>query len=359
MALIERKIDNWSQSVSSLLDKPRMKASELKAAFDSNSNEIKNAINSIIDELTNSQGASNVATQKIDGVDGDNVQEVLTSISDKISKVDPYLGEPVAVSQGGTGSKTAQEALYKLGSSVRKNLFHNWYWIGGGSQFGSGRYPINQIAITQYIKSGRLFDRWYFVSGDNNAKITLDSTGLIVDTLSSTEPCEILQDFEFWEIDTKVTFSILYRNTTNELKMISGAGKFPPIGSDNGNILVDSSNEIALLLRYMKEKGTYSPDIWIYPNNRLILLAVKLEIGENQTLVWKNETSGWVLYEIPDFPTELAKCQRYYQIYSSQEMRPNTYIDCRPIMRKPNTGDITQGTIQINDITYYYNSAEL
>lgn len=61
-----------------------------------------------------------------------------------------------------------------------------------------------------------------------------------------------------------------------------------------------------------------------------------------------------------DYNTQLVKCQRYFQIYSDAEARPNSWIDCRPEMRKPDTGDITQGQIGWSDeTTYFYNSAEL
>lgn len=61
-----------------------------------------------------------------------------------------------------------------------------------------------------------------------------------------------------------------------------------------------------------------------------------------------------------DCNTQLVKCQRYFQIYSAAEARPNSWIDYRPEMGKPDTGDITQGQIGWNDETqYYYNSAEL
>lgn len=84
MALIERKIDKWSQSVSSLLDKPRMTAKELKAAFYSNSNQTKQAINGIIDELVADDGASSIGFKMIDGLNCDNVQQAIVFLSDNL-----------------------------------------------------------------------------------------------------------------------------------------------------------------------------------------------------------------------------------------------------------------------------------
>lgn len=81
MALIDRKIANWSNPVSNLQDKPRMTANELKAIFDSNSNEIKPAINGIIDDLTSSSGASNIGLDTIDGVSGNTVQAALENLA--------------------------------------------------------------------------------------------------------------------------------------------------------------------------------------------------------------------------------------------------------------------------------------
>lgn len=46
-------------------------------------------------------------------------------------------------------------------------------------------------------------------------------------------------------------------------------------------------------------------------------------------------------------------------VYSNSINRPNSYIDCRPVMRKPINGNIIQGTIEIDGKTKYYNSAVL
>ena len=85
------------------------------------------------------------------------------------------------------------------------------------------------------------------------------------------------------------------------------------------------------------------------------LHAAKLELGTTQTLAHQDENGNWVLNEIPDYGEQLARCQRYYQLYSSADKRPVKTVDCRPTMRV----DPVQGTIVIDGTTYYYNSAEL
>lgn len=61
MALINRKITGWAQPVVSLDDKPKLTAAALKAAFDSNSNELKPAVNGLIDDLIGTGGAGKSA----------------------------------------------------------------------------------------------------------------------------------------------------------------------------------------------------------------------------------------------------------------------------------------------------------
>lgn len=58
-----------------------------------------------------------------------------------------------------------------------ENLLDNCYFVGGGSQLGYGKFPINQNGQTSYTGSGRMIDRWF---GQNNAGgMTLTADGLV------------------------------------------------------------------------------------------------------------------------------------------------------------------------------------
>lgn len=87
--LQDRKITSWTQPVSSLADEPQMSAAALKAAFDSNTNEVKPALNGMIDDLTGTGGAGNVGTSPIDGVTGTDVQTMLAFLKGLIDLRDP------------------------------------------------------------------------------------------------------------------------------------------------------------------------------------------------------------------------------------------------------------------------------
>ena len=61
----------------------------------------------------------------------------------------------------------------------------------------------------------------------------------------------------------------------------------------------------------MHTTGTIVADIMVGGNESIQVAALKLEIGATQTLAHQ-ESSTWVLNEIPNFEQELAKCQRFF-----------------------------------------------
>lgn len=86
--LNDRKITDWTQPVSSLDDRPQMTAAALKAAFDSNSNQLKPALNGVIDDLTGTGGAGNIGVDVIAGVTGTTVQAMLAALKALIDLCD-------------------------------------------------------------------------------------------------------------------------------------------------------------------------------------------------------------------------------------------------------------------------------
>ena len=52
MAISERKITDWTNPITSEEDRPKKSAADMKAAFDSNTNQLKTALNGAIDDLS-------------------------------------------------------------------------------------------------------------------------------------------------------------------------------------------------------------------------------------------------------------------------------------------------------------------
>lgn len=80
MGLNEQKITRFKQPVSSLADRPQMTAALLKAAFDSNTEELKTALNGLIDALRASAAAGEIGAETITGVSGTTVQGLLRGL---------------------------------------------------------------------------------------------------------------------------------------------------------------------------------------------------------------------------------------------------------------------------------------
>lgn len=143
-----------------------------------------------------------------------------------------------------------------------RNLLDNWY-------FGN---PVNQRDVSGTISSaGYFLDRWKLVSGS----VTINTDGI---TLNGT----MQQVLETAPVGT-VTASALTQAGVGEV--------VPTYNSETKTVTVTAAGEK--------------------------LVAVKLELGTEQTLAHQNSSGAWVLNEIPDYGEELTRCMRYLQIIST------------------------------------------
>ena len=83
--------------------------------------------------------------------------------------------------------------------------------------------------------------------------------------------------------------------------------------------------------------------------------AAKLELGSQQTLAHQDADGNWVLNEIPDYGEQLTRCQRYFQTFATESLRPTNALDFRPVMR----ATPALSTITVGGKTLYTASADL
>lgn len=167
-----------------------------------------------------------------------------------------------------------QKALHNIGGRPNRNLLDNWYSVGGGSQQDGGKFPINQKGQTSWSAAGPMFDRWKLVSGTASltaAGVTLNGT--MAQVLENDPP-------------GATTATALTTTGIVDCTYDSGAKTFTITGTGE------------------------------------TFLAAKLELGSHQTLARQDEDGNWVLLDPPpNFQQELAKCQRYLVIYTSDGQR--------------------------------------
>ena len=385
---------------------------QVKARFDSL---VKNVVapkyNNLIDALTASGGASEIGAVNED-VGGDNVQEVLDALSGWIAGHLADLGNPHAVGKtqvglgnadntsdadkpvstaqaaaiaavrayidtvalnagavssvfGRAGDVTAQAGDYTAaqvgarpdswmpsaadvgavdgatgqGSAVRisnRNLLDN----------GDFRNPVNQRGQTSYTGNGYGIDRWRVSTNNSTAAVsvgdgcidfTSDASGTYINFTSAVEKVQ----------PGNYTLSFLVDDHTKAQQIYVQGGDSASVFDSNLLTLPFSVAETSAIAVGIQKKAASST---------LKIYAAKLELGSVSTLAHQ-ENGVWVLNDpLPNYAEELAKCQRYYQLYTSAAQRPTNGADCRPVMRIANP---SQGTIAISGTTYYFNDANL
>ena len=65
-------------------------------------------------------------------------------------------------------------------------------------------------------------------------------------------------------------------------------------------------------------------------------------------------------YTCKDYAAELAECQRRFHVYETESARPAKPLDCCPPMElAPGMTNLTQGTVEVDGKTLYFNSTDL
>ena len=172
-----------------------------------------------------------------------------------VEMINPLTGLPEQVDKLDHTAQEIDDAVGLAPQLSNPNLLDNWY-------FGN---PVNQRNVSGTIDAvGYFLDRWKLVSGS----VTIGSNGII---LNGT----IVQILET-AVGTDVAASAL---TTEGVAVAS---------YDN------NSKTISLT-------GTGQT-----------FVAVKLELGSQQTIAHQDADGNWVLNEIPDYGEQLRRCQRYF-----------------------------------------------
>lgn len=248
------------------------------------------------------------------------------------------------VSNGGLNDLNS--AISKV--AVRPNLLHNWYFVGGGSQQGGGQFPINQRGQTTYSGAANTIDGW---KQNANNTTTIAADGVVMKSVGATSR-GFSQVIEFAPnlAGKTVTLSCLVVETDGDAIIGTTSG---------GNVTLSSAGLFSRTLTLANDLASFSVSGNAGANGHSVkIAAVKLELGDTQTLAHNEGTDAnpvWVLNEVPDYATELLRCQRYFQVFQTEALRPTYGADFRPVMA---TDTPALNTITIGGVTYYTASSE-
>ncbi len=205
------------------------------------------------------KNSADSAATSVEGAVKYNTPQTLTDAQKAQARAN--IGAPAPYTAGDGISISGSVIATKV-QPCNRNLLDNWY-------FGA---PVNQRDVSGTISSaGYFLDRWKLVSGS----VTISADGI---TLNGT----MQQVLETAPVGT-VTASAMTQ---------AGVGEVVPT--------YDSASKTVTVTADGKK-----------------IVAVKLEMGPQQTLAHQDSSGVWVLNEIPDYGEELTKCMRYLQIISA------------------------------------------
>ncbi len=168
-----------------------------------------------------------------------------------------------------------------------RNLLDNWYFANSVNQKGQDEYG-----------GGYGIDRW---KSDGTTVLNDGSVAFSSNFYQKVPVEELKKRF----LGKQLTLSALYTDGTLEFGTLTVPTQYP----SSNQILFATPAGLAVALT--TDGG---PQIFRRQYTNKGVVAVKTEFGSHQTLAHK-EGSKWVLNEIPDYATELAKCQRYFWRY--------------------------------------------
>ena len=274
-------------------------------------------------------------------------QALLNDIPNKQPKLRGSAGQVV-----GFGADGAARAVAGWSNP---NLLDNWYFAD----------PVNQRGQEEYTATGYTIDRWRIAQG-MKAAVRITDSGLEIKRTSDTRAIfqqvltiddrEFVQSFAGREVTLSALFGQELRSVTMTIPT-SNDENWYPAGTSGSKV---NSMYVRLSINSNTTTGYFDLNFDIYVSTGGagggLITAVKLELGSQQTLAHQDAAGNWVLNDPPpDKALELLKCQRYYQVFSREDLRPDKAVDFRPPMRI----DPALSTIQINGVTYYTADANL
>ena len=228
--------------------------------------------------------------------------------------------------QGGSGADDVARAAieaHAADADIHVTADEKAYWntLSGKNELDNPDFRVNQRGQNEY-STGYTVDRWYSPGKCSAAPISGGVKLTSTVTASSTTHA-FWQNFEFPLPPGKYTLSLKAADVTGvwaaRIRTVTAAGDYvdsyytPRLQAGINSVTVDlSDSEYISAVSIGFNKGTEA-------GNSLKLAWAKLEGGSLATP-----------FVPPDYAAELAKCQRFYQVRTTNDIDP---LDIRPSMR--------------------------
>ncbi len=232
----------------------------------------------------------------------------------------------MSAQSGGSGADSVARAAIEVhagNADIHVTADEKAYWntLSGKNELDNPDFRVNQRGQNEY-STGYTVDRWYISTDKCKAAPETNGIRLTATATLTSNTHAFWQNNEFPLPPGKYTLSLKAADVTGvwaaRIRTVTAAGDYvdsyytPRLQAGINSVTVDlSDSEYISAVSVSLNKG--------------------IEIGDSLTIEWmKLENGSATLFVHPDLATELEKCQRFYQIRSTNDIDP---LDLRPSMR--------------------------
>ena len=233
----------------------------------------------------------------------------------------------MSAQSGGSGADSVARAAIEVhagNADIHVTADEKAYWntLSGKNELDNPDFRVNQRGQNEY-STGYTVDRWYISTDKCKAAPETNGIRLTATATLTSNTHAFWQNNEFPLPPGKYTLSLKAADVTGvwaaRIRTVTAAGDY--VDSYYTLALREGVNKVSVDL----PEGEYISAVSIGFNkgteagNSLKLAWIKLENGSLATM-----------FVAPDRAAELAKCQRFYQIRTTNDINP---LDLRPSMR--------------------------
>ena len=233
----------------------------------------------------------------------------------------------MSAQSGGSGADSVARAAIEVhagNADIHVTADEKAYWntLSGKNELDNPDFRVNQRGQNEY-STGYTVDRWYISTDKCKAAPETNGIRLTATATLTSNTHAFWQNNEFPLPPGKYTLSLKAADVTGvwaaRIRTVTAAGDYvdsyytPRLQAGINSVTVDlSDSEYISAVSIGFNKGTEA-------GNSLKLAWAKLEGGSLATP-----------FVPPDYAAELAKCQRFYQVRTTNDIDP---LDMRPSMR--------------------------
>ena len=230
--------------------------------------------------------------------------------------------------QGGSGADSVARAAieaHAADADIHVTADEKAYWntLSGKNDLDNPDFRVNQRGLSEY-STGYTVDRWYISTDKCKAAPESDGIRLTATAALTSNTHAFWQNIEFPLAPGKYTLSLNVSEVSGvwsaRIRTVNASGDY--VDSYYTSALHEGVNKVSVDL----PDGEYISAVSIGFNKGI-------EAGNSLKLAWVKLEGGSLAtpFVPPDYAAELAKCQRYYQVRTTNDIDP---LDLRPSMRK-------------------------